>query len=198
MIPSTETEQRILEVARLEFEAKGYDGTRMQKIADAAAISKASLHYYFKTKDKLFEKIFEQALEEYIPIINTWSDDSLQWEDKIKRFTEDLFHFIRNGRMLFIIREVNRNPDLLNRHIKNKEKSNRVVSFFDTLISQNEINHSESQLLYIFLNSLCCFPIVNREMFQKALRMNNEQYDELMQGYAASAAAFFINAIKKK
>lgn len=198
MITSTQTEQRILETARLEFETKGYDGTRMQKIADAAGISKASLHYYFTSKDKLFETIFDQALEEYIPIVNTWTDDRLQWEDKLKRFTEEVSHFIRNGRMLFIIREVNRNPDLLTKHIKNKEVPNRVVSFFSTLISKNEINNMDPRLFYIFLNSLCCFPVINREMFQKTLRMESGEYEELMQSYSASVAEFFINAIKKK
>jgi hypothetical protein len=34
-------------------------------------------------------------------------------------------------------------------------------------------------------------------MFQKGLHMNNKEYEELMQGYAASAAEFFINAIKR-
>lgn len=193
---STETENKILEAARKEFETKGYVGTRMQEIADAAGISKASLHYYFRSKDKLFEKIFEQALEEYLPIVHTWLDDSLGLEEKVRRFTSQLFSFIRDGRMLFLIREINRNPEILSSHIKNKKKPS-VVSYFDELAAKGVIRKTDPRLLYIFLNSLCCFPIVNKEMFQKGLRMSHKEYEELMQGYARAAADFFINAIKK-
>jgi AcrR family transcriptional regulator len=197
MITSTEAEGRILQAAQTEFEAKGYNGARMQAIADAAGISKASLHYYFRSKDKLFDKIFEQALLEYLPIVQTFSDDSLQWEEKVRRFTDQLFAFIRNGKMLFLIREINRDPELLSPHLKHKKKSNGLVSYFDSLTEEGAIKKTDGRLLYIFLNSLCCFPIVNREMFQKALRVTSKEYDELMQHYARFAADFFINAIKK-
>ena len=197
MINATEAEARILQAAQSEFEAKGYNGARMQAIADSAGISKASLHYYFRSKDKLFEKIFEQAIEEYLPIVQTWSDDSLAWEEKVRKFSDELLRFIRNGKMLFIIREVNRNPDLLATRMKHKKKSNSLVTYFDKLIEQGIIRKTDARLLYIFLNSLCCFPIINREMFEKALKMTTKEYDELMQQYARFAADFFINAIKK-
>ena len=52
------TEQTILEAAKKIFIHKGMDGARMQEIADEAGINKALLHYYFRSKDKLFEAIF--------------------------------------------------------------------------------------------------------------------------------------------
>lgn len=197
MIHSTEAEARILHAAQAEFEAKGYNGARMQAIADTAGISKASLHYYFRSKDKLFEKIFEQAIEEYLPIIQTWSDDSLDWEKKVRKFSDQLFQFIKHGKMLFLIREINRNPELISSRLKHKKKPNTLVTYFNNLVEQGIIEKTDARLLYIFLNSLCCFPIVNREMFEKALRMTTKEYDELMQHYAQFAADFFINAIKK-
>jgi len=61
-------EQRILSAARLEFCEKGLDGARMQAIADQAGTNKALLHYYFRSK----EKLFEAALKEIISSI--WTD----------------------------------------------------------------------------------------------------------------------------
>jgi TetR/AcrR family transcriptional regulator len=55
--PDLTTEQRILAAARLEFCERGLDGARMQAIADRAGVNKALLHYYFRTKEKLFEII---------------------------------------------------------------------------------------------------------------------------------------------
>ncbi|MGB0840560.1 MAG: TetR/AcrR family transcriptional regulator, partial [Chitinophagales bacterium] len=49
------TEQLILKAAKKHFVQNGYEGTRMQGIADEAGINKAMLHYYFRSKDKLFQ-----------------------------------------------------------------------------------------------------------------------------------------------
>ena len=51
------TEQKILDAAKDVFQQKGMTGARMQEIADKAGINKALLHYYYRTKDKLFEKV---------------------------------------------------------------------------------------------------------------------------------------------
>jgi TetR/AcrR family transcriptional regulator len=47
-------EERILKAAREEFVGQGLKGARMQAIADRAGVNKALLHYYFRTKEKLY------------------------------------------------------------------------------------------------------------------------------------------------
>ena len=56
------TEEQILVAARKVFIEKGFEGTRMQEIANEAGINKALLHYYFRTKEKLFEQIFTKPI----------------------------------------------------------------------------------------------------------------------------------------
>ncbi len=51
------TEEKILMAARQIFIDRGMDGARMQDIADAAGINKAMLHYYFRSKEKLYGTI---------------------------------------------------------------------------------------------------------------------------------------------
>ena len=55
------TEEKILAAAKKVFMTKGMAGARMQDIADEAGINKALLHYYFRSKDKLFETIFLES-----------------------------------------------------------------------------------------------------------------------------------------
>src|SRR5215467_13252802 len=73
------TETRILEAARKVFLKKGMAGARMQDIADEAGINKAMLHYYFRSKEKLFEKIFMELSQRFFPrlIMIFESDESL-------------------------------------------------------------------------------------------------------------------------
>ena len=57
----TDTEKRILEAATHVFLQKGKDGARMQEIAERARINKALLHYYFRSKDRLYEEVFRRV-----------------------------------------------------------------------------------------------------------------------------------------
>ena len=56
------TEEKIVKAAEEVFMEHGFDGARMQLIADKAEINKAMLHYYFRSKEVLFEKIFDELL----------------------------------------------------------------------------------------------------------------------------------------
>ena len=53
--PDIKSRDKILAAARSEFIRGGFNGARMQSIADAAGINKALLHYYYKNKESLFE-----------------------------------------------------------------------------------------------------------------------------------------------
>ena len=55
------TENQILDAAKKVFQTKGMDGARMQEIADKAKINKAMLHYYYRSKQVLFEAVFKNA-----------------------------------------------------------------------------------------------------------------------------------------
>lgn len=67
-------EKRILRAAREEFINTGLPGARMQRIADNAGVNKALLHYYFRSKDKLYEA----ALKEIISDIWTSVDEQIR------------------------------------------------------------------------------------------------------------------------
>jgi AcrR family transcriptional regulator len=56
------TESRILSAALREFSAKGFDGARLQKIADNAGVNKALLHYYFRSKERLYDEVIKNFI----------------------------------------------------------------------------------------------------------------------------------------
>ncbi len=60
----TVIEKEILNAARKAFIRKGKSGARMQDIADEAGVNKALLHYYFRSKDNLFQKVYEDAVKD--------------------------------------------------------------------------------------------------------------------------------------
>ena len=62
-------EENILSAARRVFSRAGYEGARMQEIADEAGVNKALLHYYFRSKSQLFDAIFSDAFKSFWPVL---------------------------------------------------------------------------------------------------------------------------------
>ncbi len=57
------TKEKILDTATMLFADKGFDGTNVQEIADAAGVNKAMLYYYFKSKDDLLMAVIGRFIE---------------------------------------------------------------------------------------------------------------------------------------
>src|SRR5664279_461489 len=88
------TEEIIFEAATDVFLDKGMDGARMQDIASHAGINKALLHYYYRTKDQLFNAVFEmiatKVFKKFAPVF----DEKLTLEEKIRFFFKEHITFL--------------------------------------------------------------------------------------------------------
>jgi len=197
----TEPERKILEAAKRVFEKHGFDGARMQQIADETGISKASLHYYFRSKEKLFDLIFDETMTEFMALVSTWDDDSEAWEQKLRRFILEFFNVLRTKSLLFILREINRNPELLvnwKNAFKSSKNKNRFIAYFEKLKEQNLIEDVDVTVIFIFLHSLCAYPVLNQAMFKLSTKLNDKDFDKMMDAYPGQVADFLINGIRKK
>lgn len=58
--------RRILEAALNEFQKKGFDGARVDEIAKVAGVNKALIYYYFESKEKMLEAIFDEMAKDFI------------------------------------------------------------------------------------------------------------------------------------
>lgn len=108
------TEERILEAAVQEFMTKGYAGARTTAIAEAAGVTHAMLHYYFRTKDKLLDRIIESKIGTLRDImLASLGDPTIPLFDKIKSAIENHQDFIAANPELprFMINEVLNRPD---------------------------------------------------------------------------------------
>lgn len=61
------TEAKILDAANNIFLLFGYHGTTLQQIATKAGVNTAAIHYYFRSKERLYVKVVENVLN---PILN--------------------------------------------------------------------------------------------------------------------------------
>lgn len=110
--PQPNSMEKILDAARIEFHQAGFDGARMQDIADNAGMNKALLHYYFRSKDELFEAVFQESFRtNFQPIIEVMQLE-ISLEEKVTRFVNAYISTIQIHPYIpgFVIHELNRNP----------------------------------------------------------------------------------------
>ena len=103
------TEQRLLQAAEREFFEKGFAGARTTSIAESAGVTHAMLHYYFRTKVKLFEKIISNKMSSLGELmLNSLTHSDLPLFEKIRTIINRHLDFISENPALplFFIREV--------------------------------------------------------------------------------------------
>src|SRR3954468_17116383 len=91
---------------------KGIDGARMQDIADKAGINKALLHYYFRSKEKLFEMIFIEEARKFMPKVTSIMVSELTLFEKVEKFVGEYIDTLLQNPLLpiFILNEIKQNP----------------------------------------------------------------------------------------
>lgn len=172
-------EQLILEAATKVFKEKGYDGTTVQDIADAANTTKSMVNYYFRSKEKLFGIVFKaQFLEFYEGTIRLIKSD-LPLYDKIVNLVEDDTEKILKFPLLpiFILNEINRNPSMVFSLISNL--SSETLSALDKQISREVRNGKIKKIsamdLLTNVRSLTVFPFLLKSVQMKSLKLTEEQ-----------------------
>lgn len=169
-------EQAILAAAKEEFLDKGFDGARTKSIALNAGVTHAMLHYYFKTKEQLFERIFHETLGSIGEgMIDVFTQNDKPFKQRMIEALELHFEMIReNPRLpLFMIREIASRPERF-AIIKNIVKSfagNLIVAMqrdIDQAASHGEINHIDASALLLDMLSLNVFPFIVKPVFEAA------------------------------
>lgn len=198
-----DTEQQILIAARRVFIEKGLDGARMQEIADEAGINKALLHYYFRSKDKLFEMIFQEEIGKFLPkMITLMSAPEISFEDKIKTFVSNYISIFINNPFLapFILREIHRNPDNIHQYfVKAGINIDHIKIGIGMLGQQLNMSFEEARHFIINMISLCIFPFAGRPLIEKLLFQNDKSaYNQFLEQRKTIVTNFIINALNSK
>ena len=201
MVKDQSTEERILEAAKKVFFDKGLAGGRMQDIADSAGINKAMLHYYFRSKDKLFEKIFSEAFENFFPKLTNILESKDDVLTKIENVCREYMDQMEAMPYLpiFILTEVNRQPDGFLKKIWNNRKP-PIKSFIDMVnkaVAEGKIQAVHPLQLLLNIVSLCIFPHMAKPLLQHVAGINKKQFEMLMTDRKKMVPKLIIQSLKK-
>lgn len=196
---STNSEQHILEAARKVFIAKGMEGARMQEIADEAGINKALLHYYFRNKDKLFQAVFLEAFQKFLPQIELLINSELPFLDKLEIFIQNYICIIIENPYIpgFVLHELTRNPQRLAGLLVNKaERMPEFLAMIQHEIDNGVLKPFDPRQIIINSLALCIFPFVARPITQAVFFANDRDvYDNFLEQRKSAVYDFIRSAI---
>lgn len=193
------TEERILEVAREVFMEHGFDGTSMQMIADAAGINKSLLHYYYRTKERLFGQIFSKAFSQFIPHLGVIFMSDMTMKEKIYAFVDRYMDvFLKQPLIpLFVMQELSKNPQHLSELIRGAGiDPGLMIKNIKIAMKKEGIKMDDPRQFFVNLIGLCVFPFVARPLIQQMLFDNDkEAYHNFILKRKKEIPELFINAM---
>jgi AcrR family transcriptional regulator len=115
---NSDTEEKIKQAAKKIFLQKGFDGATFKDISEEAQVNTALLNYYFGTKEKLFQEVFDESFFLFIRLIYQIMEQDIPLEVKIYSMVDKYTDLILENPMMpiFIISEIQRNPEKLIKH----------------------------------------------------------------------------------
>lgn len=178
------TEEKIIKAAKAVFHEKGYFGARMQEIADKAAINKAMLHYYFRSKDKLFRKILDEALSGMVSRLFAEPVIGKSLRELLEHFVDTYIDFLLENPQIpgFISQELHRNPELIKGAFVGKldEKKPILVGAILKEIELGNIKKIPPYQIILSVISMSVFPFIGRPMLQGFFQLDDEAWNQMI------------------
>ncbi|MDC0584551.1 TetR/AcrR family transcriptional regulator [Bacteroidales bacterium] len=195
------TENKVLEAAQEIFILKGKSGARMQEIANKAGINKALLHYYYRSKDKLFEAVFQTVIKKLlIPKIIKLIESEQDVFSIIRTFVDFYVSLLIKNRYIprFVIEEINNNPSRLSdTFVKNEIPLQAILQRFEEAMEQGLIRKIDPRQIIVNMIAMCIFPFIATPMLQPVLFDNKKRdFDAFLKQRKTEVADFIINSIK--
>lgn len=174
------TEEKIKEAARKVFMKKGYAATRTRDIAEEAGINLALLNYYFRSKEKLFNQVMKEKMQQFfgvlLPVI---SDPSTRLEIKIELIVSNYIDTLTENPdlPLFVLSEM-KDADHLS-DILPVEKLTPKVSFIKQLQEKRPDIHPVHFLMNIL--GMTVFPFIARPAFGVIGILNKNDFKTIIE-----------------
>lgn len=199
-------EQAILRAAEQEFMLKGFDGARTTSIAEAAGVTHAMLHYYFRTKEQLFERILHEKMSLMASsILAVLGDPGLPLLARIEQGIAYHFDCLMTNPELprFIINEVVTHPDrqkLMQENIMNiaGQLFAQLQKDIDTAAQRGEVERIDVRMLMLDLISLNIMPFLTYPVIENLFSDLTGDRQAFFEARKAESVETIMRRLKKQ
>lgn len=197
------TEHVILEAAEAEFLEKGYGNAKMMAIAKRANVAHSMLHYYFRNKENLFQKVFIEKVQAILPFFEGALEQHLPFLDTVRIIMEVQFNFLaRNPRLpLFLLTEIlanKRNRALVLDIISPKAINplSKLREMLDEEVKKGTVRPIQFQDLIMNIISINASTFIAIPILQSMSRLNDESIESMLAERRESNIQFILAALR--
>lgn len=197
-------EEKIIEVAKALFIEKGYAETSMSEIAAKAGINRPGLHYYFRTKDKMFEAVFGDILLSIVPkIFDIISQKDMNIERRIEEMIDTYYAlFIENPKLpMFMMREINRDSNLLIKtatQLNIHEKFRHSLDSIEQEMKEGKLKQVPIRFMFYNISSLLTIPFLTQDLTYSILLEDGETFEDMLKEWKPYIIKQLLNLIENK
>lgn len=176
-----ETEVLIRKTAKRLFFGEGKFNATTQEIADAAGVNRTLINYYFRSRDNLFNLIFEDAVKREEALREKVLFSDLPFKEKIEMYIDDSFQQAKEYPYLetYIVSRIN--EGCFYKEEDEWEKfMQRFYKEFETEMKKGTIEKMEPIQFILNIASLVSFPVAIRPLFQSTMRISDGEYDRIL------------------
>jgi AcrR family transcriptional regulator len=199
----TNTEQSILETAERLFLRKGYAMTSTTEIAREVGCNQALVHYYFRTKDKLFEAIFEKKVRLFVSTLLLVTNEEVSFEEKLRKRIEAHFEIIRaNPRIPFLFfNELTTNPERLKAFIEKireipKSVIDKIGDELQSEIQKGNIRPMKTFDLIVTIVALNVALFISSPVIRAATGVSDEEFNEIVERRKKENVLIILRSLK--
>lgn len=171
-------ETRIIEAANKVFLRYGVDGTTMSQIADEANISRTSLHYYFRNKAHLFQKVLETIQGKVIPTLSEIIDAEVPVFSKIEMFINEYIDLIMDNPMIpgFLFMEMQRDTKWITNLFKTQNLNfDKLKIQIEKEVTEGKIKPFKLEELFANIVGMSVFPLLGKPVFMEFIFDHDEE-----------------------
>ena len=165
---TADTSSQIIDAARQQFFLHGYEGARLQTIADRIGVTKAMIHYYFNTKQELFERVYAQSVTQLFEGFSDTLEQDIPLFKKIEQLIENCLRVAERDPdvLTFVVTESKRKPEWL-KPILDRKITIQLESFdreLESAASSYQIASVDARVLLLQIFSLCYYPVLSETL----------------------------------
>ena len=179
-------EARIIEAAKDLFIEKGFAETSMSEIASRVGINRPGLHYYFRTKDKMFQAVCGMIGQAILPKVqDILSQRDIPLAQRIESIVDTYYTTFHKSPYLplFILKEMQRDIGHLLDTINSspaKESLDKLIASLQDEMRQGKLRTVPLRIVFLTFYGLMATPFLTRNFSTRLLLGENESFEDML------------------
>ncbi|CCY89560.1 putative uncharacterized protein [Bacteroides sp. CAG:1076] len=200
-VKGSSLEERIIDAAKSVFIEKGYTDACMSEIAERVGINRPGLHYYFRTKDKMFNAVFGMIVASVIPKFqDIITNRDLSLSVRVEQIVDVYYNLLQENPYLplFMLREIDRDVDFLLKTFSDLKVEHFFAELKNYLLEEMDkgrLRRVPLRIVFLTFYSALTFPFVSRKLMRETMMEKGEDFRTVLDEWKPYIISQMVNLL---